>query len=56
MTAVRSIIPCGCETWTLSVEDVNSLLVFGRHILRRMCGAVQTEEEWRVKIKLNWRN
>ena len=52
MTAVRSIIPCGCETWTLSVEDINSLLVFGRHILRRMYGAVQTEEEWRVKNKI----
>ena len=34
----------GCETWTLSIRDVNSLLVFERQKLRRIYGAVQTEE------------
>jgi hypothetical protein len=41
MTLIRPIV-------TLSVPDVNSLLVAERQVLRRICGPVQTEEGWRM--------
>jgi hypothetical protein len=43
MTLIRPIVTYGCETWTLSVWGVNSLL-----ILRRLHGAAHTEEVWRI--------
>jgi hypothetical protein len=45
MTLIRPIVFCGCETWTLSVRDINSLLECERQILGRIYGAVQTEEK-----------
>jgi hypothetical protein len=41
---MKSVVTCGCETWTLSVRDINRLLVFERY------GPVDTEEEWRISI------
>jgi hypothetical protein len=35
-------------TWTLSARDANSLLVFGRQTSRRMYGADEAEEWWKV--------
>ena len=32
MTLIRTIVTYGGETWTLSVRDVNTLLIFERHI------------------------
>ena len=49
MTLTRPIVTYGCETWTLSVRDVNNFLVFERQMLRRMYGAVQTEEGWIIR-------
>jgi hypothetical protein len=49
MALIRSIVSYGYETWTLSVPDVNNLLVFERQILRRINGPVQTEEGWRIR-------
>jgi predicted transcriptional regulator of viral defense system len=49
MTLTRPIVTYVCETWTLSVRDVNNLLVFERQMLRRMYGAVQTEEGWIIR-------
>jgi hypothetical protein len=41
-------VSCGCETLTLSVKDVKSLLVFERQVLRRTSGPIQWEEGWRI--------
>jgi hypothetical protein len=43
MTLIRPIVTYGCETWTLSVQVVNSFLVYEINSLR-IYGAVQTEE------------
>ena len=32
MTLLRPVVTYGCETWTLSVRDVNNFLVFERQI------------------------
>jgi hypothetical protein len=37
------------ETWILSVQDVNSLLVFEIHILRKVFGLIQCKEGWRIR-------
>ena len=47
---MKSVVTYGCETWTLSVRDINRLLVFERQVLRREYGSVDTEEEWRISI------
>ena len=36
MALIRPIVTRGCEIWTLSVQDVNSLLVFERQTLGRI--------------------
>jgi hypothetical protein len=33
-------VTCACETWTWSVREVNSLLVFERQILLQIFGPV----------------
>ena len=38
-----------CETWTLSVWDINNLLVFERQILREIFGPLQSTEGWRIR-------
>ena len=30
MTLIRPVVTYVCETWTLSVQDINNLLVFER--------------------------
>jgi hypothetical protein len=49
VTLIRPVVTYGCETGTLSVRDVQNLLVFERQILRRIYGQVQTEEGWRIR-------
>jgi hypothetical protein len=34
---------------TLSVQDINNLLVFDRQILRKIFGPVQCKEGWRIR-------
>jgi hypothetical protein len=41
-----------CETWTLSVGDINSLVVSETQTVRRIYGPVQTEEGWRIDEQL----
>jgi hypothetical protein len=43
------LVTLGYETWTLSIQDVNSLFVFGRQTLRSVYGALETEERRRVR-------
>jgi hypothetical protein len=47
MTLIRQRATYGCQNWTLTVGDVNRLLVFEKQILRRIYGPVQTEG-WRI--------
>jgi hypothetical protein len=42
-------VTCTCENWTLSVQDVNNVLVFKRQILRKIFGPVQCKEGWRIR-------
>ena len=48
---MRPTIKYSSETRTLSVGDVNSLLVFERQVLRSVCSVVQTEERWSMRDK-----
>jgi hypothetical protein len=48
MAQMRRIVTHGYETWTLAGGDVNRLLVVERQVLGRLCGAVKTEEGWRI--------
>ena len=49
MMLVWSVVTYACETRTLSVWDINNLLVFGRRILRKIYGPVQCKEGWRMR-------
>jgi len=40
MTLIRPVV-----TWTMSVGDINNLLVSERNILRKIFGPVKSEEE-----------
>jgi hypothetical protein len=44
MTMIRAIVTYGYEICTLSALDVNTILVFGRQILKRKYGRVKPEE------------
>lgn len=44
VTLIREMVTQGCENWTLSVRDINSLLLLERHVLRRMRGPVQAKK------------
>lgn len=49
MTLIRLVLNYTCETWTLSVWDINNFLVFERQILRMIFGPVQCKEGWRIR-------
>jgi hypothetical protein len=49
MTMIRAIVTYGYEICTLSALDVNTILVFGRQILKRKYGRVKPEEGWGIK-------
>jgi hypothetical protein len=49
MTLIGSIVCYGCETWTLSVRDIRSLLVFGRQSSGMIYGSDQTEQGQRIE-------
>jgi hypothetical protein len=38
-----------CETWTLSVQDINNLLVFETQISRKIFGPIGSKEGWRIR-------
>ena len=49
MTLIRPVVTGACEALTLFVWDINNLLVFERHILRRIFGPVKCKEGWRIR-------
>lgn len=49
MVEIRTIINYGCQTWTLSTRDVNSLFVVEEQILRTIYDPVKPEEVWRIR-------
>ena len=49
MTLMRPVVTYECKTWTLSVWDINNLLVFERQILRMIFGPVQCKVGWRIR-------
>jgi len=49
VTLIRPVVTYACDNWTLSVQDINNLFVFDRQILRKIFGAVQCKEGWRIR-------
>jgi hypothetical protein len=48
-TLVRAVIMYGAETWTLKITDEQLLRVLERKIIRRICGTVCIEGNWRLR-------
>ena len=48
-TMVRPIVMYGCETWTLTNRLENTLNVFERKMLRKICGPIQENNVWRAR-------
>jgi hypothetical protein len=46
---IRPVVTCGSETWTVTKSDVNLLWIFGRKILRKICGPIQEVDTWRIR-------
>ena len=46
-TLIRPVVSCGAETWTMTKQDEQALLVFGRKIFRRIYGPKYTNGEWK---------
>ena len=49
MMSVWLVVTYACETRTLSIWDINNLLVFERCILRKIFGPIQCKEVWRIR-------
>ena len=48
-TAVRPVVTCGSESWTLTVEEERALAVFERKIVREIYGVVKGNKLWRIR-------
>ena len=48
MILIRPVVTYACRTGTLSVWDINNLLVFERQTLRKIFGSIQCNEGWRI--------
>ena len=48
-TLIRSIATYGSKTWTLTKSDENSLRIFERKIMRKICGPIQEGDIWRIR-------
>jgi hypothetical protein len=55
---IRSLVLCGCETWSLTVREEHRLRVFENRVLRRTFGPERDEvtEEWRKLYSGELRN
>jgi hypothetical protein len=49
-TLILPVVTYGCETWTISRQDEEKLLVFERKILRKIYGPVKEGDEWRIRM------
>jgi hypothetical protein len=43
-TMIRPIVTYACETWTLSIRDINKFSDFERQILRKIIGPTGSKE------------
>jgi hypothetical protein len=48
-TLIRPVVTYGSETWILTKSDENLLRIFGRKILRKICGRIQEGDIWRIR-------
>ena len=39
----------GCEAWTLTVRDAETIDRFERRVLRRILGPVRENDTWRIR-------
>jgi hypothetical protein len=49
MILTRPVVTYTCETWTLSIQDINNLLVFETQILKTIFGPIKSKEGWRIR-------
>jgi hypothetical protein len=49
LTIIRSVATCGSEDWTPSKSDENTLRMWERRILRKICGPVKENGVWRIR-------
>ena len=49
MILIRPIVTYTCETWTLSIQDINNILVFETQISQTLFGQIKSKEGWRVR-------
>ncbi len=48
---MRSILPYGCETWAVGVEDVRMLQIFGNDSIRRIQRVSRTDRVPSVELR-----
>jgi hypothetical protein len=48
-TIILPLVPCGCETWSLTLREEHGLRVFEKRVLRRIFGSNRDEAKggWR---------
>jgi hypothetical protein len=46
---IRPVVTYTCETWTLSIQDTNNVLVFETQILKTLFGPINSKEGWRIR-------
>jgi hypothetical protein len=46
---IRPVVTYACDTWILSVRDINNFFVFERQILRKIFGPTGSKEGWRIR-------
>jgi hypothetical protein len=56
MTLIRPVVTHTCETWILSVQNINDLLVFERQILRKIFGQLSVMEDGESEVIRNCRS
>ena len=48
-TMIRTVMTYGCEAWTLTVRDAETIDRFERRVLRRILGPVREGSIWRIR-------
>jgi len=48
-TMISPVVTYSSETWTLTAKDENNLSIFERQILRKIFGAVNIDNIWRIR-------
>jgi hypothetical protein len=48
-TLIRPILSYGSETWTLTIEEMNSLRISERKIIRKIYEPIKEGDSWRIR-------